>query len=722
MVPSTNLAISRIVQLVEQSKPARQEEESPVRVRIREPIRKEMEVFNNILCVTVRELTGGEDGEVVMTYDNYKKLCLRNRLTVVRPGKGMDSYALVDWASIPERFKKKFITKYGDPEQKMREQDGILKYDQAAREFFTAYRLPDGKELKSEVQSEYVINASVLNRLIERYNRQRSCRNMAGNSTPISWDGIIAESERLRSQYGHTLPKNRARLQDKMRQYRSQGYQCLVSGKLTNINAVKLMPDGQRLAIALKRSRVPVYTNMQIFERYNELAMANGWKPLKSPATMTQFLNRPEVKIQWFDATNGELAAKQVYNRQNVTIMPDKRDSIWYGDGTKLNLFYKVYTPQGYKLATLQVFEVIDAYSECFIGYNISQTECFESMYEAYRMAIELTGHLPVELIYDNQGGTRREDAKEWLKKLATCSRPTAPYNAASKSIESIFGRFQRQVLHKYFGYTGGNITSKSESSRPNMEFIEANVNSLPTFEELCGIYAEARQEWNHMKHYKYDRPRVELYESSRNEESVVLTDALRRELFWVTSQKECKFTARGLQITINKQKYIYDVYGKDGYTDMSFRRDNTGRSFYVQYDPHDMSKVRLCTKDDYGYQCVAVGEPYMATHRAMQDQKEGERAFLFRMIDTNKLERVRRHINGLQLEMEHGVAPEQHGLVTPRPKGISDREYEYYADLIRTEQDGIHESCSTIPVAIGQQEKEISNMTFDEIKALDRM
>ena len=71
---------------------------------MREPIRKEMEVFNNILCVTVRELTGGEDGEVVMTYDNYKKLCLRNRLTVVRPGKGMDSYALVDWASIPERY------------------------------------------------------------------------------------------------------------------------------------------------------------------------------------------------------------------------------------------------------------------------------------------------------------------------------------------------------------------------------------------------------------------------------------------------------------------------------------------------------------------------------------------------------------------------------------------------------------------------------------------
>ena len=254
------------------------------------------------------------------------------------------------------------------------------------------------------------------------------------------------------------------------------------------------------------------------------------------------------------------------------------------------------------------------------------------------------------------------------------------------------------------------------------MEFIEANVNRLPTFEELCGIYAEARQEWNHMKHYKYDRPRIELYESSKNEESVVLTDVLRRDLFWVTSQKECKFTARGLQITINKQKYIYDVYGKDGFTDMAFRRDNTGRSFYVQYDPHDMSKVRLCTKDDYGYQCVAIGEPYIATHRAMQDQKEGERAFLFKMIDTNKLERVRRHINGLQLEMEHGVAPEQHGLVTPRPKGISDKEYEYYADLIRTEQDGTNESCSVIPVTVGQQEKEISNMTFDQIKALDRM
>ena len=673
--------------------------------------------------MTVAELTDTSGNGAVMSNAAYKSLSRpdRKRINILRPGKGLDSYALIEWASLPLRFKERYIAKYGDPERIIMEKEQELKYDTEAEAYFADKAKEEiGFELKSEKIKEYSINASVLNRLIERIQVQRLNRNKCGNSTPIAWDGIVAESERLRQEYGHTLPKSAARLQDKIRQYKRDGYRCLISGKLSNVNTVKITDEAGEYLIALKCSFNPRYTNAQIWAKYNEDAPEKGWKPLKAMSSVTQFLERTDVKWRWYDAVYGEHAAKQKYSRQNVTVMPTRRDSLWYGDGTKLNLYYKAYTPAGYKLATLWVFEVIDAYSECLLGYDISTTEDFESMFRAYRRAIETAGHLPVELAFDGQGGTRREDAQEWMGKIAKYSHWVAPHNPQSKTIESIFGRFQSQVLYKHFNYTGGNITDKSEKSRPNLEFIQANINSLPTYEELCSMYAEARQEWNMMRHFKYDRPRIELYESSVNEESTAVTDVMMRNLFWITSRKPVQFTARGLQITVNKKQYIYDVYGEDGYPDMKFRRDHTGRSVYVQYDPEDMDTVRLCTLDEkYGYKFVAEARPYIAIHRAMQDQKEGERSLIFKLIDQAKLERVRRHIDNQELRMKHGVAPEQHGFTAPKLLGMKEAEYEYYADIVMKEKAAERQKqepvpTETVPVSLGQQEKDISNMTFD--------
>lgn len=684
-----------------------------------------MEVYNGHICVTVAELTDSSETERIMTRKNYDALVNRKRLRVLRPGKGLGHPALVEWASIPERFKTKYVAKYGDPDRIIMEQSKTLTYDTLAEEYFSdKLAEEEGIILGSGKIKEYSINASVLNRLIGRIDTQRVSRNKCGNRTPIAWDGITAESERLRDEYGHTLPRSGSRLRDKIRQYRKEGYRCLVSGKLYNENSVKITAEAGRYLIALKCSFLPSYTNHQIWEKFNETAREKGWKALKSPSSVTQFLEKPEIKVQWYDAVHGELAAKKLYARQNVTILPTRRDSLWYGDGTKLNLYYKTYTPEGYKPATAWVFEVIDAYSECLIGYDIAASETFESMYEAYRMAIETTGHLPVELAYDGQGGTARDDAKEWLGKVARYSHRVSPHNPQSKTIESIFGRFQRQVLHKYFGYTGGNVTDKSESSKPNLEFIQENADRLPTYEELCGIYARAREEWNRMPHFKYGSRRIELYESSVNEESVTLTDTMRRELFWLTSRKECKFTARGLQITVDKRTYNYEVYGADGFPDMAFRRDNTGRDFFVQYDPHDMDTVRLCTKDKSGYRFVREAKPCVAIHRAMQDQTDGERSYIYELMRRDKMERIRRQQDNLSLRMEYGVAPEQHGFTTPRPKGVSKEEYERYSDIIRAEksQSAEPEHDGILPATLGQVEKERSGLTFDKVSAYDRM
>lgn len=59
------------------------------------------------------------------------------------------------------------------------------------------------------------------------------------------------------------------------------------------------------------------------------------------------------------------------------------------------------------------------------------------------------------------------------------------PYNGQSKTIENAFYRFQAQVLHAIWHFTGQNVNAKKLNSKPNLEFIEENAYALPTFEEL---------------------------------------------------------------------------------------------------------------------------------------------------------------------------------------------------------------------------------------------
>lgn len=673
-----------------------------------------MEYLGNIIAVTVDELIRDNDGASVMTYANYKNLSSRRPvLTILRQGKGLGHNALIEYASLPARFKERFVAKYGNPEDMLNRDKDALRMDMEAREFFENYELSDGSHIKSDKIDEYVINASVLNRLLELSNLQRSRRNMSGNRTPIFWEAIYNTCEILRDEYRHTLPKNEARLRDKLRIYKAEGYACLVSGKLTNGNALKITAEAGRQIIALKRSKTPVYSNQQLFEKFNEIAAIKGWKPLKSTNALVAFLNRPEIEIQWKDAQLGDKAAKMLYARQNSTILPAVRDALWYGDGTKLNLYYKTFQGGKWVPASLQVFEVVDASSEVLLGYNISNVENFESMYEAYRNAIEFAGHLPEELVFDNQGGTKRADASEWLKKISRLSRPTQPYNGPSKTIENIFSRFQSQVLHQFWFFTGGNVTAKSDRSKQDLDFIMANIQNLPTYQELVELYPKLRDQWNNMLHPKYLVPRIQYYMSTQNAQAIVVNDAVKRDLFWITAPRPCTFTPYGLVITIKGQKYQYEVLDKEGFPDLDWRAKNTGRQFYVSYDPREMSTIRLYTKDDYGYQFVTEAKPYVQIHRALRDQTEAERSFIRKMEEAIKEDRVRRQLESVALELEFGTAPEQRGLARPGLKGVSQKTYERMAD---------RQAAAVYPASVGQMDKAVSNMTYDEVSALDRL
>ena len=665
----------------------------------------------------MHELTRSDDGEAVVSKSNYDKLVSRERINVLRPGKGLGSYALIEYRSLPERFRSRFEAKYGNPEKIMKQEKAALPTDSEAQRFYQEHLLPNGEHLPEEKQTEYTTNARVLNALLEMFNTQKAMRRACNNNTPVIWSNIFAEAEELRAAYGHTLPKSEARLRDKLRQYAKEGYACLVSGKFCNSNTLKITKAAGRQIVALRRCRVPVYTTKQLFEEFNRIAERRGWKPLASQSSLVQYLERPEVKPLWYDAVYGELAAKQLFARRNKTEMPTMRDSLWYGDGTKLNLFYKAVENGRTVVRTVQVYEVIDAYSETLLGYSISASENFDAQFAAFRMAIETSGHKPYEIVTDNQGGQRSEIAKRFFASICRVNRPTAPYNAPSKSIESVFGRFQKQVLHADWRFTGGNISSK-EAWKINREFIEANKESLNTYEEMVVAYAAARSQWNTMAHYRTGIAHEEMYRTSINPETEQVTNLDMIDLFWLTTEQPSLFTADGITIQYRGRKYTYEVLTADGRPDYAWRSENTGREFFVRFDPQTMDRALLYTRTPMGLRYEAVAYPYLSIRRNIQEQRDGDMEMIRLNDEANKRERVRRQIEAHALELEHGVAPEQHGLRTPALKGISEKEYERLADalvIVPTEP-------AAEPLAVGEYTKAVSNMDFDPAAVLNRM
>ena len=630
-----------------------------------------MEYYNKTLCVTFDELTSGG----IISGSTLMKNVQRGNIQCARQGKGEGNYALYVYASLPMKYRMMFEAKYGKPADVLKQQElkDCVKEDSDARLFFESFEYDlNGVQtrLSQKLIDEYTMNASVVRYLCEHLNRLTATTHaLGGGRRGDLWDIVFTQSEKLREVTGHTLPRKLARLKEKMSQFKKSGYESLISGKVGNKNTLKITEDAGRRLIALKRSRVPVLTDSQIFEQFNQECESKGWKPLKSVRSLKMWLESAAIEPLWHDAVYGEMSAHQKFDRRHKTQLPAMRDALWYGDGTKINLYYR---DEDGKVRTTSVYEVIDAATEVFLGFCISDNEDYEAQYMAYRMAIQVSGHKPYEIVHDNQGGHKKLQNQKFFDKLCHIHRTTAPYNGASKTIESVFGRFQQQVLHKDWRFTGQNITAKKDSSRPNMEYIEANKDKLYTFDELKAAYLKARTEWNEMAHPATGEQRMKMYEQSENPETPVVTASDMVDMFWVTCERMSTFTSSGIEITVKGKKRVYEVMSEPGVPDIEWRRKHTYQKFVVKYDPYDFQSIRLYWKDKAGeLRFERVAEPYIVIHRAIQDQTEGEAAFIRQQQAAAETSRIERQVAAREIEYAEGVAPEQHGLVSPKLKGV---------------------------------------------------
>ncbi len=275
--------------------------------------------YNNILCIE-----GGwlyNEGQI-MGRSNYKQLIKRGWMTVVRRAcKGTP--ALIDFDSMPERFKSLVIAKIGNP-HKTSKVDSFKKFispDNTALEYFSTYKLQNGKNLPVETIQEYSANASLLNALHHVSVNKAAKRKALGGSQKFLWDELALIIEQLKNDYKHSLPTNPRRLKERLKKYRSKsegGYYSLIHKNYCNNHSRKVSNKIEDLILALfVMPNKPFASNVhdlylqflggaitlvdfntgELFDREDFINQKTGEPVTLSESTMWNYINLPQNRI-----------------------------------------------------------------------------------------------------------------------------------------------------------------------------------------------------------------------------------------------------------------------------------------------------------------------------------------------------------------------------------------------------------------------------------------
>lgn len=620
---------------------------------------------SGILVVSYSEVVPG-----IISESYFKILKHRGQITASRGGNNRPVEIVYD--TLPEKHRALFEESFGNPFELLKTQvfERYLKPQNEARAYYRSY-IPGNHQFLPEAHiNKYCQQAQWLEVVIAISDMPKD---------EFKKTGFRNRREAIESLYSHPgfkdsqLPCNYSKLCAKVRDFANisaaegatRNYGSLVSAKFGNKSANKIGDMQADWLLANYANPALKHNHNSLFKAYNQECKLQGWQPLKNPLSLRHWLDKPEHHKVWFGMKYGTQKGRVEHSYMLRTAMPTMRDSLWYSDGTKLN-FYDSET--GKATAQYTVYEVIDAYSEVLLGFSIVKgAENFQAQYAAYKMALQTAGHKPYEIRFDNQGGHKKEDAQHFFEKLSRLSIRTMPYNGRSKSIESVFGRLQMQLMSREWFFTGQNISAKKYSSRENREFIVKYQKYLPTAAEIAEIYASVRTEWNEGKENPDGTAkisRVERYLNSINPEAQPLTPLDMVDIFWFQKPDPITYHNHGIVLQFGKNsegrpnKFEYEVLTGDGLPDMQFRAKYVLAKFIVKYDPDDLSHIRLHEPGTMRF--VAVAQPRIVVQRNIQEQKPGEMEMIRALLDVQKQETKSRIERITNLWDDLGISPDE--------------------------------------------------------------
>lgn len=529
--------------------------------------------------------------------------------------------------------------------------------------------LPDGTRLPEPTVQRYAMACAYLS-LLDRATRAQVAE--WGYENTRAWQQDVVKTAKEKK---IPLPAAYSRLMAKVREYRTNGASALISQRWGNQNSRKIGAEQSAWLVA-QYAQPTKPDHARVAMGYAVVAKAKGWPSLTESAVY-RHLMQPDVQPLWTMGRHGTTHWRNRYAHSMSLRAPSHRDALWCSDGTKLNYFY-----QGEKgmTAKLQVYLIMDVYSEAILGHSFGASENFRMQFAAAKMALKRSGARPLQWLYDNQGGHKKAESQDFYSRAASLHFPAQPYNSKAKPIESVIGRMQQQVMRERWFFTGQNITAKRLDSRPNLDFIEANRHKLPTLDEVMHAAAQDVEKWNAQPHPKSGVARIQMYEASTNPQSQPLGFMDMVELFWQTSQRPITYRNTGLQLEVSSQRVLYEVCDASGSPNKNFLRRWTNARFLVKYDPEDLSVVFLYREENGELRYVASASVKRTYARAASDLQPGERGDIDGLLALRKQQEAdtRRELEELRRLSE--VDPET--LVTLGYRGDKDEMNRAESDL----------------------------------------
>jgi hypothetical protein len=629
---------------------------------------KSYQYYNNTLCIPASLLY---DDWGLLSYKSYLMKCYRGQLIRVREGKGKGNEALLSYHDLPQEYKMACKKNLGDYKEValLNQLEPYIIPDVKAIDFFATHRYPDGRKLDDKIKIERATNCCILNAVKTLLTDPKQSTKAFGPKKSKIWDNISDAVNKLNEgkdekKWFYNLPTSPSRLRSRYNRYLKEGYSSFVHAGEGNVNTIKIKGEIADYILAVyslpNKFSVPELLDMYRMEMDN-----NGW-PSLSEGAIKMFLDKPENVRIWTLSRDG----KDIYDKKfKHTVSKDKTrwfpNVYWAIDGTKLDLTY--YDPESStKMSAYKRIDVVfDVHSEKIIGWSISETESHVDHFTAIKMAVQTAGYRPYLLTYDQQSGHKSAKMQELYSRVIADDGGTHyPHRAYGHGnpADKLHGMLQTEVTTKLWNSDGQGIRTKKDSSHRNMEYLQQIKDSLPTKDAAIKQWEAIVRTWNEGKHSTLLVERNKLYQEEMPvSEEIQMEDIMK--YIWIEEKKRpVTYRAHGLELTIDKKDYLFEVYDDEGNIDIEFRRKNVGAKFIVRYDPGSLDTfIQLLQTNQAGEKfLVAYAEPKRKFDPVPATMRDGEKVIWQKDFDVRDKEYERDLKAVAALQRRTGITPER--------------------------------------------------------------
>lgn len=647
----------------------------------------------------------------ILSVPNYKKLAARKEINVVRKGRGLGGYVLVEVATMPLRFQEKIKLKYGDMKEDVIKNwlGSHYHIDAKAREFYTRFRFDNGDALPPEHIQEYTVNASVIEAVM-RAMEDATFMRKAMKAGPVNWGELAGAISYYQAEFGHTLPVSSNRFKKRVNDFKANGYESLISRKFMNQNRRKVTYDIERLLLSIDAQPEQPF-NTTVWEQYNlfvqgELELydpetgevlnpsdftdKDGNPLVLSPATVANYLNNPKNKAlraklhmsQW-DFNNayrpyhlrsiGEFSLSKVSLDDRDLPRPMK-------DGNRVKAYY-----------------AYDVVSGAVVGYAYNRYKTGELFLDCMRnmfQTLDRNGmYIPAELEVEHHLVSDFADGLMQAGTVFPLIRWCNPGNSREKRAEHK-NREKKYGVEKRTQVGIGRWWAKLEANRPKEEKVYDEKNNTYkvktySYEELVADDIRAIETFNAQPHPNQKRyPGMSRWDVLCAHQNPNLAPWDKAVLY--------RFIGQHTETTIRQNTYCTVMYNQYGLPRPEIIEKLEPRNYKV--DAYYLPDADGTINEVYIYQngrYIATCKPVARYNENTAEQTEVDKAAYTeqskyvaqfdKMMKDGKIKRV-----GILAKEEAKLITEVQAEAVPLPTQAEEEDYSAYMDISAFEHDAV--------------------------------